>query len=365
MTLKRVISSALLAETIRRQITSGKLKPNEPILSGPRLSEKYHLSYPTVSKVMDELVKEKLVYRIKGKGTFVAPQPGQNLSKPLLGLSVRTQGHLYEEIHGALLRHALSAGYWPVTLDFETETFRNSPEPQLAEFLSMPLAGLIVEGIVDFPYNLLKKNEDQIKKLVFINRFETRAIFRADTVLSDYEMGGYLVARHLLELGHRRILVDCYADDSLGHQSYELRKRGYLRAIAELGLPSDILRFVSTDQQEKVSGIAACFQESGRPSAVIAMNDYRAKLIIDTLRQLNLSVPEEAAVFGYYNTPWAKMTAIPLSTVSIREEEIARQAVARIKESGSGSVRLLVEPELMLGASCGATLHHENIKEAT
>ena len=53
-------------------IDSEKWKANEKIPSENELSSIYGLSRMTVRSVLTDLVKEGLLYRVQGKGTFVA-----------------------------------------------------------------------------------------------------------------------------------------------------------------------------------------------------------------------------------------------------------------------------------------------------
>ena len=61
-----------LKEIIREQIDIGELKPGDILPSERELSEKYIISRPTIRQALKELVNEGLLYREKGRGTFVA-----------------------------------------------------------------------------------------------------------------------------------------------------------------------------------------------------------------------------------------------------------------------------------------------------
>ena len=60
-----------LKEVIREKIETGKLKIGEKITSENKLGEIYQISRMTVRQAIKELVGEGLLYRDKGRGTFV------------------------------------------------------------------------------------------------------------------------------------------------------------------------------------------------------------------------------------------------------------------------------------------------------
>ncbi len=76
-----------LAEELRRQIHVGHLAPHTVIASEPELVASYHVSRATVRQAISELVKEGLLYRIHGKGTFVSGLPMQQPASELHSLS--------------------------------------------------------------------------------------------------------------------------------------------------------------------------------------------------------------------------------------------------------------------------------------
>jgi GntR family transcriptional regulator len=62
-----------LSENIRAMIENGLL-PGDQLPSENELTTKYNVSRNTVRLAIDMLIKQGLVYRQKGKGTFVAPE---------------------------------------------------------------------------------------------------------------------------------------------------------------------------------------------------------------------------------------------------------------------------------------------------
>ncbi|MTI58617.1 MAG: GntR family transcriptional regulator [Firmicutes bacterium] len=61
-----------LKEIIKEKIESGELKPGDILPSERELANIYQISRPTVRQALKELVNVGLLYREKGKGTFVS-----------------------------------------------------------------------------------------------------------------------------------------------------------------------------------------------------------------------------------------------------------------------------------------------------
>jgi len=71
-----------LKEIIREKIKSGEIKTGGKVTSENKLSELYQISRMTVRQAIKELIGEGLIYREKGKGTFVSrPKLKRDLSE--------------------------------------------------------------------------------------------------------------------------------------------------------------------------------------------------------------------------------------------------------------------------------------------
>lgn len=84
-----------LEEIIRQQISKEKWLPGEAITSENALSKEYGLSRMTVRAVITKLVQEGLLYRVAGKGTFVAEPKVIATPLPYNGIreQLETQGY--------------------------------------------------------------------------------------------------------------------------------------------------------------------------------------------------------------------------------------------------------------------------------
>jgi LacI family transcriptional regulator len=172
----------------------------------------------------------------------------------------------------------------------------------------------------------------------------------ADYVLCDFREGGRLAVDHLLSLGHRRVVMLTYA---LGpnHSAQDGRIEGARQAFRDHGVPEDNLSIVADSTPEDVR---ALLREERKPLAVFAVPDFRAKWVYDAARAQGLSIPDDVAVVGFYDTPWCEALDPGLTSVSVRERQMAREVVRMITEEKEEFEEIFIPPELIVRGSAGS-----------
>lgn len=63
-----------LMRALRTEIESGDLGPDRPLPSEAELSDIFSVSRTVVREALRELVQQRLIYKVKGRGAFVAPR---------------------------------------------------------------------------------------------------------------------------------------------------------------------------------------------------------------------------------------------------------------------------------------------------
>jgi GntR family transcriptional regulator len=81
----------LLAESIRRAVREGRLKPGEQLPSEPEFSESLGVSRTTLRDAVRILVSEGTLLRRRGVGTFVSTDPLMSIQDGLENLASTTQ----------------------------------------------------------------------------------------------------------------------------------------------------------------------------------------------------------------------------------------------------------------------------------
>ena len=88
-----------LKELLRERILDGSYPPHSRMPSESELGKAFDVSRITVRQALGDLQKEGLIFKIHGKGTFVAkPKTFQNVST-LQGLAESMTGRGYEVIN--------------------------------------------------------------------------------------------------------------------------------------------------------------------------------------------------------------------------------------------------------------------------
>ncbi len=170
-------------------------------------------------------------------------------------------------------------------------------------------------------------------------------------VLVNHKMGAIEAVKHLIDLGHRRIL---HLSSSLPHGS--LRREGYVETMTAHGLSSEIRDLeVGHDWTAAFEAVLQYFSTNttNRPTAIFASSDTAAFGAIKALYHLGLRVPDDASVVGFDDLPFAEMATPSLTTVSQPKYQVGREAaktllkLVRQKEAPS----LVLDPRLVVRES--------------
>lgn len=193
--------------------------------------------------------------------------------------------------------------------------------------------------------------------VVLVDREAERRDFSSVSV--DDVAGGYLAARHLIDIGRRR-LAFVGGPDSIRQVSDRLA--GARAAVAES--PGVTIEQLPTDSMTVAQGRAAgeairSRAPEDRPDAVFAANDLVAMGVLQGLMRLGeVRVPEDVALIGYDDIDFASAAVVPLSSIRQPAALIGRTAVEllmREAEDGPGfeHEQVVFQPELVVRASTG------------
>ncbi|MEO6088312.1 MAG: LacI family DNA-binding transcriptional regulator [Umezawaea sp.] len=126
--------------------------------------------------------------------------------------------------------------------------------------------------------------------------------------------GGLVAARHLLELGHRRIAMINGPDEFLCCRA---RLDGYRAALDTAGVPFDpgLLRTASFYFEGGRDAARDLLRLADPPTAIFAANDLQALGTYDAARTEGLRVPDDLSVVGFDDLAFTQWSEPPLTTV--------------------------------------------------
>lgn len=152
------------------------------------------------------------------------------------------------------------------------------------------------------------------------------------SVVPNEQLGGYTATNYLIQQGHRQIAFIC---DAVNVPAHVGRLAGYKQALAEAQIPfdPDLVAFGETLQQGGRVLTKKLFDRSNRPTALFCYNDRMAMGAYDTLKMLNLSIPNDVAVIGFDDQDLIAADLDPgLTTMALPHYEMGSWAVNHLLE---------------------------------
>lgn len=147
-----------------------------------------------------------------------------------------------------------------------------------------------------------------------------------DAVELDNSKLGRMMARHLLDLGHRKV---AYIAPPLTTRQKQRSKRveGFLKAFKEAGVEEQViikaareeidLDVAHIDSEYKIGYelTRELLEETKDITAIVGLNDMIAFGILDALYEAKIKVPADISVMGCDNTLFARMHKVELTTI--------------------------------------------------
>ena len=158
---------------------------------------------------------------------------------------------------------------------------------------------------------------------VVLCAWETAVPAGYPVVTFDYPAAGRLAGEYLRELGHRRAAV-------LASPTHDVRVEGFRDGFGGAADGAESIAVHYAAEPTPAGGFAAAqvaFAADPRPTALFATHDVLALGALEAARAAGLSVPGDVSIIGHDDTPEARQTWPPLSSVAIPTRTMAREAV--------------------------------------
>lgn len=180
-----------------------------------------------------------------------------------------------------------------------------------------------------------------------------------DSVVIDQRHGAVAMMRHLVtRCGATRIVFVGGLETNVDTIA---RLEAYRQVLAEfnLTLSTADVYYLDYDYETAYELAAQHVREWAGPGhCVFAANDEMAAGIVAAASAAGVSVPQDLGVVGFDDTRVARMTRPPLTTVRVPMSRMGARAIellcARVADPQRPTVRIPLQPELIVRESCGA-----------
>ncbi len=218
-----------------------------------------------------------------------------------------------------------------------------------------------VDGVLFTPVQTDRRDLAYLKTadIPFVLLFRKFAGADYDYVVLDNVRAGYVVTKHLLELGHRRI---AHIGGSSAVSSARGRLQGYRLAMAEYGLVPE-RGLLTTGAMTMSAGHQAArriLDGSPRPTAIVAATDLQAAGVLKATTELGIDVPGSIALVGGDDIEMAELLSVPLTTFHQPAREMGLRAaeimLARLQDPRRPPDQAVFEAPLVVRRSSGGRI---------
>jgi LacI family transcriptional regulator len=287
------------------------------------------VSKPTKKKIFD--LATKMGYRTN------------HFARNLRNQTTNTIGVIMHELNSNFMTSVL-AGIEKVTTDagydiiiaHSSESF-NKEIANAKNLFDKRVDGLIASLSFD------TKNLDHFKPfkeknvpVIFFDRVEQEG--NNTVVVIDNDKCGYQATQHLIEQGCKKIV---HITASLKRNVYSKRFNGYKAALADYGLPYDDSLLIINDLSESaaIESAMQMLKMDPLPDAAFITNDFVAAVVMRTLKENGITIPEQIAIVGFNNDAICTLVEPALSTINYPGIDVgevaARNLINHLKGIGN------------------------------
>ncbi len=358
--IKGKLKTKELEDGICRLIIRNNLRKGDPILSENKLTEMFGISRVTVRQTLSDLVEKGVLYKVRGKGTFVDSVKSLKPEYSQIGLSktiALVGGAINNSYFANIARGAEDAARaHDCNMSFcSTDGSPKNEESYINELLKKGIDGIIFSPAESCPFTpftekLCRENDN----VVIIN---ASAIgLNASSVSSDDREGGYLATKYLIEQGHKKIAH--IRGPKLVSNALE-REEGYRKALTESGIAINeklIYGNNTFSKDQGYHGMKAFLElpQEKRPTAVFGASDIMAWGAYEAIKERGLHTPKDIALVGYGDLLETARMGLQLTSVRQNGYEIGKTACEILLDKSSkngGKRKILIPTELTIRKS--------------
>lgn len=338
-----------VADALRRRIIAGSVPQGGKLPTLRELAAEFNVSTMTVRQALHRLEQDGHVYHIPSVGAFAKP-PAQakTQTRRMVALAATDLCSAFEMGIARGVEHACQERGWAVQII----DAQHDPQVEARNMLGLSESG--ASGAIIIPTwgdarcietlsRVLKRNFP----VVIADRIPPG--ITADFVESDHENGGFLATKHLLERGHRQVLMLTPPPQV---SSVAARLQGYQRALLSFGQTPRPEWMVWLNMEKQADALRAhrkwhagyeamlpVLKASKPPLAVFAVDPYTAWGVYEACRELGLRIPDDVSIVGFDDSEITMAMRPAITIIRQRTDEIGRAAVDLLGQVFTGRPR--------------------------
>jgi GntR family transcriptional regulator, arabinose operon transcriptional repressor len=347
--------------SLKTAIESGAYAPGVRLPSEFELVQSYGASRVTVSRALKELQNGGYIDRRAGSGTYVRVSGATPYTFGLL-IPELGQTEIFEPICQGMVAAQRQHNHvliWGPSLASSDVTVAKAKEA-CARLIANRVSGVFFAPIEATPLKnevnlaIVAALKDAGVAVILLDRdiFDYPERSNFDVVGIDNRRAGCIATQHLIRAGCRRI---AFVGRSHLAPSCIARSAGYRDALAcsqeTLG-PAYIERLDPSDKSAVQQTL-----ENYDPDGIVCSNDRTAALLMRTLTELKVALPERIRIVAFDDVKYASLVAVPLSTIHQPCDQLGAAAILamfqRIANPEMPARDILVDFHLVVRESCG------------
>ncbi|MDA3811537.1 MAG: GntR family transcriptional regulator [Spirochaetaceae bacterium] len=339
----------MIINDVSEKINSGFYKQGEKLPSESQFSEEFSTSRITVTRALSELELKGVIYKVKGKGSFVSENT--IIRNKIISLIIPHKADFFsggQQYIRCVYKYCKKAGYL-CSVHYSEQSSTREREI-LEELMNHSIAGVIL-----YPIN--SSNIDSISQLLI----KGCPIVLLDRKLEEIDIpvvesnnltGAYSAVQYMISMGHQKIAFIGELDSYSAKERY----KGYCRALYDNKIVIDkkivFSNYSREYQQDKqhilnkenalkiVDAIEHNFENI---TALFCINDYVAFIITEALQEKGIMIPENISICGFDNLHYFPQKSFHLATVEQDFSTIGKTSVELLIKLINGEKDILMD----------------------
>lgn len=309
-------------------------KPGDLLPSEVQYASLLGVSRPTIRKAVTELIEIGLIKRIPGKGLIVSDQSiSIKRGKILLGIPfVLGDGFLFKIVMACIDRaNELGYDYKIINSFNPAERYHLISQETVEDYVAF----VLVAYDSQYDRHLLEYLVENKAKVLLVDN-KPDYIDVPVINCNDFK-GGYLVGKHLIEKGHRKIL---YISSTRETQTTKDRLRGFLQSFDDNHLSKDtIICYSAVDVGNPQlpsyfsNGFNVDILRDNKITAICGYSSLPIMALCNILISNGFSFPDDLSVIGYGDYSLISLSNMPITNIETPSEEMGIAVIDCINQA--------------------------------